>query len=81
MLDTKILDEIGGRINKLVSETPAGDLEKNLRSLLQSLFFRLDLVTREEFDAQSQVLLRAREQLNALELKVKELEARLAGKD
>ncbi|HEY3327904.1 MAG TPA: accessory factor UbiK family protein [Novimethylophilus sp.] len=81
MLDTKILDEIGGRINKLVSETPAGDLEKNLRSLLQSLFFRLDLVTREEFDAQSQVLLRAREQLSALELKVKELEARLAGKD
>lgn len=81
MLDTKILDEISSRINKLVSETPAGDLEKNLRSLLQSLFFRLDLVTREEFDAQSQVLLRAREQLNALELKMKELEARLAGKD
>ena len=81
MLDTKILDEISSRINKLVSETPVGDLEKNLRSLLQSLFSKLDLVTREEFDVQSQVLFRAREQLNTLERKVAELEMRLSSKE
>jgi len=81
MLDTKILDEISSRINKLVSETPVGDLEKNLRSLLQSLFSKLDLVTREEFDVQSQVLFRAREQLNTLERKVAELELRLSSKE
>lgn len=76
MLDTKFLDEIGNRINRLIQETPAGDLEKNMRAMLQSAFSKLDLVTREEFDAQSQVLLKAREQLNALEARVAELEAR-----
>jgi BMFP domain-containing protein YqiC len=64
-----------------MAESPAAELEKNLRALLQSAFAKLDLVTREEFDVQSQVLLRAREQLNVLERKVEELEARLAGKE
>jgi BMFP domain-containing protein YqiC len=81
MLDTKILDEISAKIRTLMAESPAAELEKNLRALLQSAFAKLDLVTREEFDVQSQVLLRAREQLNVLERKVEELEARLAGKE
>jgi len=81
MLDNKILDDISTKIRNLMAESPAGELEKNLRALLQSAFAKLDLVTREEFDVQSQVLLRAREQLNVLERKVEELEARLAGKD
>ncbi|GBG13857.1 uncharacterized protein NMK_1409 [Novimethylophilus kurashikiensis] len=76
MLDTKFLDEIGNRINRLIQETPAGDLEKNMRAMLQSAFGKLDLVTREEFDAQTQVLQKAREQLLALEARVAELEAR-----
>lgn len=81
MLDNKILDDISTKIRNLMAESPAAELEKNLRALLQSAFAKLDLVTREEFDVQSQVLLRAREQLNVLERKVEELEARLAGKD
>jgi len=76
MLDTKFLDEIGNRINRLIQETPAADLEKNMRAMLQGAFSKLDLVTREEFDAQSQVLLKAREQLSALETRVAELESR-----
>lgn len=81
MLNTKILDEIGSRISKVLQETPAADVEKNIRALLQSGFAKLDLVTREEFDAQAQVLLRAREQLDALERKLAELEARATNKE
>ncbi len=43
------------------------DLEKNFRACLENVFARLDLVTREEFDTQTRVLARAREQLAALE--------------
>ena len=74
MLDRKILDDISAKISRLVSESPAADLEKNLHALLQGLFSRLDLVTREEFDAQTQVLERAREQLAALEARLQQLE-------
>jgi BMFP domain-containing protein YqiC len=80
MLDRKFVDDISQKISKLVSDTPMGDIEKNLRALLQSAFSRLDLVTREEFDVQSQVLLRTREQLQQLERKLAEIEARQAGK-
>jgi BMFP domain-containing protein YqiC len=76
MLDTKFLDDIGNRINRLIQESPAGDLEKNMRAMLQSAFSKLDLVTREEFDTQTQVLQKAREQLLALEARVAELESR-----
>ncbi len=81
MLDSKILNDISARIGRLVAESPGADLERNLRALLPGIFSRLDLVTREEFDAQSQVLLRAREQLNTLEKKLRELEDRLAVKE
>ena len=79
MLQNKLLEDITSKISKLVSESPAADIEKNLKALLQSIFAKLDLVTREEFDAQTQVLLKAREQLNALEQKLNALES--ASKD
>ena len=53
----------------------AQDVEKNARALLAQGFAKLDLVTREEFDVQTAVLARTREQLTALEARVKELEA------
>jgi ubiquinone biosynthesis accessory factor UbiK len=51
-----------------------GDVQKNLRSAVQTAFAKMDLVTREEFDAQRGVLARTREKLEALENKVAELE-------
>ena len=51
------------------------DLQKNFRSVLQSGIGRLDLVTREEFEVQEAVLARTREKLQALELRLQELEA------
>ena len=53
------------------------DLEKNLRATLHSVFDKLDLVTREEFEVQAQVLARSRAKLEQLEKTVAELEAKL----
>ncbi|MCW8992652.1 MAG: accessory factor UbiK family protein, partial [Gammaproteobacteria bacterium] len=53
------------------------DLEKNIRSVLHAAFSKMDLVTREEFEVQAQVLQRTRERLEALEKQVTELESQL----
>ena len=74
MLNQKILDEISSKIKDLIAQSPAKDVEKNLRAMLQSLFSKLDLVTREEFDVQQEVLVRTRENLSALEARITELE-------
>ena len=76
MVNQGLLDEIGGKIKDVLAQSPAAEVEKNLRAVLQSAFARLDLVTREEFDVQQAVLLRTREKLEALEKKVAELERR-----
>jgi ubiquinone biosynthesis accessory factor UbiK len=76
MADTKILEEIDRRMKDILARSPAADLEKNLRALLQSAFSRLDLVTREEFDVQREVLARTRAKLAELEAKLLELEKR-----
>lgn len=75
MLDSKIIDDISRRISGLIAESPMADLEKNLKPLLQSVFAKLDLVTREEFDVQTQVLQRARAQLTQLEQRLAALES------
>jgi BMFP domain-containing protein YqiC len=68
------LDDLQARLSDLVRQTPAADLQKNLKALLAQQFARLELVTREEFDTQSKVLARARSQLDALERRITELE-------
>lgn len=77
MLDPKILDDLAARMSALIAASPAKDLEKNAKALFASLFAKMDLVTREDFDVQSQVLARAREQLKLLEERVAELERQL----
>ncbi|HEY7986961.1 MAG TPA: accessory factor UbiK family protein [Methylophilaceae bacterium] len=74
MLNNKFIDDISKKISALISESPMADVENNLRALLQSAFAKLDLVTREEFDVQTQVLLKTREQLDRLEQKLNALE-------
>lgn len=76
MLNPKMLDEMSARMSSLLAATPAGDIEKNMRAALASVFAKLDLVTREEFDVQREVLTRTREKLTALEARVAALEAR-----
>ncbi|MBA3997143.1 MAG: phosphoheptose isomerase [Candidatus Accumulibacter sp.] len=74
MLDPKIFEDLNNRLGALIAASPAADLEKNARALLSSFFGKLDLVSREEFDIQTQVLLRTREKLKALETRLDELE-------
>lgn len=73
-MDQKLLEEINEKIRAVVAQSPAADIEKNLRAMLAGLFARLDLVTREEFDVQRQVLARTREKLEQLEARLAELE-------
>lgn len=77
MLSQKVLDEISAKISEALAANPAKDIEKNLRAVLAAVFARLDLVTREEFDVQREVLLRSREKLDQLEAKLAELEKTL----
>ena len=75
MLNPKLLDEMSTRMSAFLAATPAADVEKNLKAALASLFSKLDLVTREEFDVQREVLARTRAKLQALETRIAELEA------
>ena len=79
MVKVESLDDLARRIGNLIESSPARDVEKNVKALLQSGLQRLDLVSRQEFDLQAQVLLRSREKLEALEARVAELEALAAG--
>ena len=76
-MNAKILNDLNERMRQVFAQSPAGDLERNLEAMLTGLFARLDLVTREEFDVQRQVLLRTREKLTRLEAEMAELERKL----
>ncbi|MES2113610.1 MAG: accessory factor UbiK family protein [Pseudomonadota bacterium] len=70
-------NDLQSKINQAIENSPAKDIEKNVKSMMTQGFARLDLVTREEFDVQAQVLAKTRSKLEALEARVAELEARL----
>lgn len=79
MIDPKKIEQLARQVH---DSMPKGirelgdDVEKKIRQTLQSQLTRLDLVNREEFDVQTQVLLRTREKLAALEQRIAELESR-----
>jgi BMFP domain-containing protein YqiC len=78
MLNSKVLDELAARIGRAFENSPAKDIEKNVKALLQSGLSRLDFVSREDFDVQVEVLRKTREKVERLEARVAELEARTA---
>ena len=75
MLNQKIFEEIGAKINETIAASPVKDIEKNIKAMMASTFSRLDLVTREEFDVQQEVLVRTREKLVQLEERLSRLES------
>jgi BMFP domain-containing protein YqiC len=77
MLNPKTFDELAARIGQAIENSPAKDIEKNVKAMLASGFARLDLVPRAEFDVQAQVLLKTREKLEALEERLAAIEERL----
>ena len=81
MSTPRFLDEIGAKLSELAANSPVRDFEKNAKAMLGGAFSKLDLVTRDEFEIQREVLANARQKLVELEARVAELEARLAPGD
>ena len=77
MIDTQKINDLSNKIRGLVKDSPLGDLEKNLNALLKSMFTKMELVTREEFDVQTEVLRLTRQKLEALEANLATLEGTL----
>jgi BMFP domain-containing protein YqiC len=77
MNKTSFLDELQEKVGQVLAQSPAKDIERNVKALLSQGFAKLDLVTREEFEVQTQILARTRTKLEALEARVAELEAQL----
>ena len=80
VIDPKLFEELRSRIDEALRNSPAQDIEKNLRALLAAWFDRLDLVLREDFEVQKKLLERAQAKLAELEARIAELEARKPSK-
>lgn len=76
MLNNEKLSELSNKIREIVKDSPLPDIEKNIDALLKGMFTKMELVTREEFDVQTEVLKRTRQKLEELEKKLFEIEAR-----
>jgi BMFP domain-containing protein YqiC len=78
-LNRQSIDDLLARVGEAIRNSPAQDVERNVKALLSSGLARLDLVSRADFDVQAQVLARTRAKIEALEARVTELEARQSG--
>lgn len=76
MIAKQFTEELNERIGRLLRDSPAAELEKNIRALLAGWFDRLELVSREDFDVQRRLLERAHAKLSELEKRISELETR-----
>jgi len=79
MIHQKLIDTLSGQFSQLLASRPdlpgQQELQSQIRAMLQSTFSRLDLVTRDEFEAQQAVLLRTRERLEQMEQRLAALES------
>ena len=75
MTRSTFFNDLQSKIGQVFENSPAKDLEKNVKAMLSQGFSRLDLVSREEFDVQMQVLAKTRAKVDALEARLAELEA------
>ncbi len=71
------LEELSGKIGELLANSPAKDIEKNLRAVFHNVTNKLDLVPREEFEVQQAVLQKTRDMVETLETRVAALEQQL----
>jgi BMFP domain-containing protein YqiC len=81
MFTPRNFEEFSNKINAMMANSPIADVEKNMRAMRSGFFAHMDLVTREEFDAQTEVLNRTREKVRALETRLAALEQALQDKN
>ena len=79
MSTQNFFNDMQTKINQVLENSPAKDIEKNVKAMMSQGFAKLDLVTREEFDIQTQVLAKTRAKLDAMEARVAELETKHRG--
>ena len=75
MFSADKINEISNKINEMIKSSPLADVEKNINALIKGAFTKMELVSREEFDVQAEVLRNTREKLVQLEAKLAEIEA------
>ncbi len=80
MINASKIEELSNKIKEIVASSPLADVDKNINALIKGALTKMELVTREEFDVQTEVLRHAREQLTKLEAKLGVLEEKLKQK-
>lgn len=79
-MNQDVLKKLAAQISDILPDSVRVDAQKNIQEILARQLNKLNIVSRDEFDAQQAVLLRTREKLEALELAVKDLEQQLSDK-
>lgn len=77
MFSSDKINEMSNKIREIVNGSPIADVEKNINALIKGALTKMELVTREEFDIQAEVLRNTREKLTLLEKKLSELESKI----
>jgi ubiquinone biosynthesis accessory factor UbiK len=80
MLSSQVLNDLSIKIKEIVEKSPLGDAEKNIHALIRGALTKMELVSREEFDVQTEVLRHTREKLTLCEERLAELESMLNNK-
>ena len=74
MFNSSFINNLSNKITELVKKSPLDDMDKNIHALIQGAFTKMELISREEFDVQDEVLRNTRDKLALLEAKLAELE-------
>lgn len=77
MIKPQFFEDMQARVSQAMESSPAKDIEKNVKSMMTQGFQKMDLVTREEFDIQMQILAKTRAKVDLLETQLAALEAKL----
>ena len=80
MFNSSFINDLSNKIRELVKNSPLDDMDKNIHALIQGAFTKLELISREEFDVQAEVLRNTRDKLISLEAKLAELEEKFKSK-
>ncbi|MDP5111248.1 MAG: accessory factor UbiK family protein [Burkholderiaceae bacterium] len=78
MKSTAWFEEFQKNVSELIAKSPAADLERNVKAFMGQAFTRMDLVTREDFEVQADLLSRAQVRIESLEQQLHALETRVA---
>lgn len=81
MLKSNILEQISQQITQVIQNNPFNNIEENVKTIILSIFKKLDLVTREEFELQQKILLATREKVEQLEEQLQYLQSKSQSKD